>query len=199
MSTIKDTKILEAKVRPWKNPKERTDLQGVARVHLSSDAVQDLGLKPGQTCYIWKAGESPETRRQAVVWYTHENSMKKNIIQMSKTFQDICDLKLGDDLKISASGNLSEAEAISVKDLTAQEDSVKDIPEADKSMWESYIADTLCRCKKSPLFSCNCFLFPLIVFMGATAALNSSHGLQCRILALRIIFSSGSPAIQFCI
>jgi AAA family ATPase len=144
MSNTQDTKTLEAKVRPWQNPKERTDLKGVARVHLSSHALQELGLKPEQTCYFWKAGEGPEARRQAIVWYSHENSMRKNVVQMSKTFQDACDLKLGDDLKIIASGNLAAAESIVLKDITAQEDNSKDLLEADRPIWESYIADSLC-------------------------------------------------------
>jgi AAA family ATPase len=145
MSNNQDAKILEAKVRPWQNPKERTDLKGVARVHLSSHALQELGLKPEQACYFWKAGEAPETRRQAIVWYSHENSMRKNVVQMSKTFQDVCDLKLGDDLKIVASGNLGIAESIILKDITAQEDNNKELPEVDRPTWESYIADSLCR------------------------------------------------------
>lgn len=70
--------------------------------------------------------------------------MRKNVVQMSKTFQDACDLKLGDDLKIIASGNLAIAESIVLKDITAQEDNNKDLPEVDKPMWESYIADNLC-------------------------------------------------------
>jgi AAA family ATPase len=145
MSNNQDAKILEAKVRPWQNPKERTDLKGVARVHLSSHALQELGLKPEQACYFWKAGEAPETRRQAIVWYSHENSMRKNVVQMSKTFQDVCDLKLGDDLKIVASGNLGIAESIILRDITAQEDNNKELPEVDRPTWESYIADSLCR------------------------------------------------------
>lgn len=144
MSNIPDAKTLEAKVRPWQNPKERTDLKGVARVHLSSHALQDLGLKPEQTCYFWKAGEEPETRRQAIVWYSHENSMRKNVVQVSKTFQDACDLKLGDDIKIIAAGNLAAAVSIVLRDLTAQEDN-KELPELERPVWESYIADSLCR------------------------------------------------------
>jgi AAA family ATPase len=145
MSNIQDAKTLEAKVRPWSNLKERTDLKGVARVHLSSHALQDLGLKPEQACYLWKAGEAPETRRQAVAWYSHDNSMRKNVVQISKTFQDVCNLKLGDDLKLSAAGTLAIAESIILKDLTAQEDDNKEILELDRPMWESYIADNLCR------------------------------------------------------
>ena len=145
MSNIQDAKTLDAKVRPWQNPKERTDLKGVARVHLSSHALQELGLKPEQTCYVWKSGEAPETRRQAIVWYSHENSMRKNVVQMSKTFQDVCDLKLGDDLKLIASGNLAVAESIILKDVTAQEDNGKELSEVDRPVWESYAADSLCR------------------------------------------------------
>jgi AAA family ATPase len=144
MTNMHDSKTLEAKVRPWHNPKERSDLKGVARVHLSSQALQDLGLKPEQTCYIWKTGEAPEKRREAVVWYSHDNSMRKNVIQMSKTFQDVCNLKLGDDLTISASGSLAVAETIILKDLTAQEESSKELPESDRPVWEAYIADSLC-------------------------------------------------------
>lgn len=148
MSNTLASKVLEAKVRPWQNPKERTDLKGVARVHLSSHALQELGLKPEQACYIWKAEEPPETRRQAIVWYSHENSMRKNVVQMSKTFQDVCGLKLGDDLKITAAGNLEAAESIILKDVTTQDESNKEtsqIPEEEQHMWESYISDSLCK------------------------------------------------------
>jgi AAA family ATPase len=145
MSNNLDTKILEVKIRPWQNLKERPDQKGVARVHLSSHALQDLGLKPEQTCYLWKAGEAPETRRQAIVWYTHENSMRKNVAQISKTFQDACDFKLGDDLKISAAGNLAVAESVVLKDLAALKEDDQELPELDRPFWESHIAESLCR------------------------------------------------------
>jgi AAA family ATPase len=145
MSISQDTKILEVKIRPWQNPKERTDQKGVARVHLSSHALQDLGLKPEQTCYLWKAEDGPEKRRQAVVWYSHENSMRKNVAQISKTFQDVCDFKLGDDLKISAAGNLAIAESVVLKDITPPEENNQAIPELDRPFWESHIAESLCR------------------------------------------------------
>jgi AAA family ATPase len=160
MSNIQDAKALEAKVRPWQNPKERTDLKGVARVHLSSHALQELGLKPEQTCYFWKTGEVPESRRQGIAWYSHENSMRKNVVQMSKTFQDVCGLKLGDDLKIIASGSLEEARSIVVKDVTDMEDNIKEIAEVELPIWESYIADTLCRLELYYMLSSSwCFIW----------------------------------------
>lgn len=168
MSNIQDAKALEAKVRPWQNPKERTDLKGVARVHLSSHALQELGLKPEQTCYFWKTGDSPGSRRQGIVWYSHENSMRKNVVQISKTFQDVCGLKLGDDLKIIAAGSLELAKSVVLKDVTALEDNIKELSEAELPVWESYIADTLCRSNlyftlSSSRYFIRCYTRPLKV------------------------------------
>src|SRR3954452_5103984 len=104
MSDNKNTeKTLEAKVRPYPNPnsQERPDQKGVSRVLLSRDALLHLGLESGQICYLWRNGENQD-RIKAIAWLTSEKSMSKKVIQISKAFQDLYGLKLGEDLNICA-------------------------------------------------------------------------------------------------
>ena len=149
MSNIQDTqKILEVKIRPYSNQsnQERPDQKGVSRVHLCKEALLDLKLESGQPCYLWKTGESSDQRREAIAWLTAEKSLSKKVVQMSKTFQEACGVKLGDDLNICAAGTLGTAEVVVMRDITNLElENVPELGDQDRPHWEWYLRESLGR------------------------------------------------------
>jgi len=149
MSNIQDTqKTLEVKIRPYssQNNQERPDQKGVSRVHICREALLDLKLESGQPCYLWKIGENEDEKREAIAWLTAEKSLSKKVVQISKTFQEACGFKLGDDLNIKAAGTLSIAKSIVLKDVTAQDiEAAPELEEEDRPHWEWYLRESLGR------------------------------------------------------
>lgn len=147
MSNIQDApKTLEVKIRPFANQstKDRADQNGVSRVLLTSVALSELNLKPGQVCYIWKKDELD--RKEAIAWTTTEKNNNKKIIHMSKTFQDLLDFKLSDDLLVSAAGNVKIAEAVVLREITPQHpEEVPELQGEAKSHWEWFLRENLSR------------------------------------------------------
>ncbi|KAE8442096.1 hypothetical protein EG329_003854 [Mollisiaceae sp. DMI_Dod_QoI] len=151
MSNIQDTqKTLEVKIRPYSNQnyQERPDQKGVSRVHLSRDALLDLKLDSGKPCYLWKTSETEDQRREAVAWLTTEKSLSKKVIQMSKTFQELCGFKLGDDLIIRGTGYsyVTPLESIILRDVTTREvDTISELRDEERSHWEWFLRESLAR------------------------------------------------------
>ena len=147
-NTQSPQKTLEVKIRPYssQNNQERPDQKGVSRVQLCREALHDLRLDSGQLCYLWKTGESFDQRREGIAWLTAEKSLSKKVVQMSKSFQDACGFKLGDDLHISAAGTLNIAENVIIRDVTSLElDSVPELEDEDRPHWEWYLRESLGR------------------------------------------------------
>jgi AAA family ATPase len=152
MSTIQDAKkTLEVKIRPYSNQnnQERPDQRGISRVHMSREALLELGLQSGQACYLWKKDDDLEIRKEAVAWLTAEKNLSKKVVQMSKTFQEVCGYKLADDLVIAAAGNVNIAEKIILSDVTEGSEPVPELEAADKPFWEWYLRESLGRFKSS--------------------------------------------------
>lgn len=151
MSNIQETqKTLEVKIRPYSNQtnQERPDQKGVSRVHLCRDALLDLKLDSGRPCYLWKTTETEDQRKEAIAWLTTEKYLSKKVIQISKTFQELCGFKLGDDLNIKATGSpyVAPAESIILRDITAQElDATPELGDQDRPHWEWFLRESLCR------------------------------------------------------
>jgi hypothetical protein len=142
-------KTLEVKVRPYPNNLERPDQKGASRVYISREALYDLGLESGQKCCLWKSGQSPETGKEAIAWLT-QKPMNKNVIQLSKVYQEAGHFKLGDDLNISIGGNLTAATNVTLREITEQNiatDGNIDLPpELDAkglTRWEWFLGDAL--------------------------------------------------------
>jgi AAA family ATPase len=149
MSNIQDAqKALEVKIRPYSNQTnaERPDQKGVSRVHLCKEALFELRLEAGQPCFLWKS-ENEDQKREAIVWPTAEKSLSKKVIQMSKTFQEACGFKLGDDLKISAAGGaVSIADVIVLQDVTGEVvDTILELSDQDRPYWEWFLRESLSR------------------------------------------------------
>lgn len=144
-NAIELPKSLEVKIRPYSSPNyhERIDLKGVSRVHLCKEALLDLNLESGQVCYLWKINETEMHKREAVAWLTSEKSLSKKVIQISKTFQEICGFKLGDQLVIQAAGELDLADSIILRDKTTEDNVTPELEEFDRPHWEWYIREYL--------------------------------------------------------
>jgi AAA family ATPase len=148
MSNTQDMqKTLEVKIRPYSNQnnQERPDQKGISRVHMCKEALMDLGLQPGQAISLWKKDESTSLRRDAVAWLTAEKNLSKKVVQMSKTFQEVCGFKLADDLVIGAAGNVTVAESITLRDITEGSGPVSELGSEDKPHWEWYLRENLGR------------------------------------------------------
>ena len=154
-------KILEVKIRPYPNQsQERPDQDGASRVFLSMNALLDLGLASGQTCYIWKIGEGvaengkQTEKREAIAWLSTEKNLSKKVAQVSKVFQEACGLKLGDELGISSAGGVVPKVVVSVgfRDVTAEAgDGIEELDEEDKVHWEWHLSKHLGECGYSYL------------------------------------------------
>lgn len=141
-------KTLEVKIRPYSNQTnaERPDQKGVSRVHLCKEVLFELKLEAGQPCFLWKS-ENGDRKREAIVWPTAEKSLSKKVIQMSKTFQEACGFKLGDDLNISAAGGaIDVADVIVLRDVTTEAvDATLELSDQDRPYWEWFLRESLGR------------------------------------------------------
>lgn len=144
-SFVPSGKTLEVKIRPFSSGvQERADQKGVARVNLCKESLLDLRLESGQPCFLWKEGEQ---KREAIAWLTAEKSLSKKVIQVAKTFQEVCGFKLGDDVFISAAGSLASAENIILQDTSAAElDGVSDLGPEERPHWEWFLEESLGKC-----------------------------------------------------
>ena len=138
-------KTLEVKIRPYssQNNQERPDQKGVSRVHMCREALMDLGLQSGQACYLWKKDQASDSGREAVAWLTAEKNLSKKVVQMSKTFQEVCRFKLADDLVIRAAGDIDIAESIVLRDVAEGSEPVPELTADDKFHWEWYMRENL--------------------------------------------------------
>ncbi len=143
--SLETRKTLEVKIRPFNHPnnQERPDQKGASRVHLCSETLRELRLEAGQLCYLWKVGDTPEQRREAIVWPALEKNLNKKVVQVSKTFQEATGFKLADDLEICAAENknIPVAETIVLRDVTAE----TELTEEDKPYWEWFLKESLGR------------------------------------------------------
>ncbi len=140
-------KTLEVKIRPYPTQiQEKGDFKGAARVYLSSDALLDLGLRPGQVCSLWRLNEAANERRDAIAWNTPEKSMGKKVVQMSRVLQEACGFKLSEELKIVAAGDLRAVETLVLRDVTAKESlDAEELGDEERKCWEWYLSDHLCK------------------------------------------------------
>lgn len=139
---------IEARIRPYSgnNNQERLDQKGVSRVYLCKEVLTALKLDPGQVCYLSKIDEigSPIQKREAIIWPTHEKNLSKRVVQVSKTFQEACGFKLGDNVLIEPAGTIHESENVVLKDVTTLiSEDTPELEEHDKSHWEWYIRENL--------------------------------------------------------
>ena len=104
-------KSLEAKIR-LQDPKAASQKTAL-RVLLSKEAFYELGFNSGQTCALEWEGH----RREAVAW-PFLQPLAKNVVILSRAFQELCGLKLSDQVRISLVGDTVAAESVSLRDIS---------------------------------------------------------------------------------
>ncbi|PBP24057.1 AAA family ATPase-like protein [Diplocarpon rosae] len=141
MSYIQKTeKTFEVKVRDHTTT-ARSDQNGIARIYLTSTALSELNLKPGQLCHIWRSEE--ETHMEAIAWNTTEKSLGKGTATMSREYRNFLGIKLGD-VNICAAGTVRSAETIVLRDLSTS-DEVQELQGEEKMHWIWFLRGHLSR------------------------------------------------------
>lgn len=136
-------KSIEVKVRPIptsssdKGPEK--SLKGASRVYVNKEVLFELtgtALENGKPCVIEKSLENGDvSKREASLWAAADVKLSRAVVQMSKVFQDACDIKLGDQIRIVYidGKSISEAEDVVLEDITQDQPEIK---EADLWFWE---------------------------------------------------------------
>ncbi|KAJ0117957.1 aa-domain-containing protein [Diaporthe amygdali] len=128
-------KFIEVKIRPVPSPSDKSaekTLKGASRIYVSKDVLLELtgtALENGKRCYVEKILENGQaTTREASLWASADPKMSRAVAQMSKPFQDACDFKLGDQVKvIYTDGNaVPEAEEVVLEDVTTNQPAIEE-------------------------------------------------------------------------
>jgi AAA family ATPase len=134
MSDTQSTqKTLEVKIRTLPT-QERQDQKDVSRVFLSKDALLDLRLEAGQPCYIWRLDGTGNRRHEALAWPSPQK-LNKNVVQMFRTFQDMCSFKLEDRIAVAPSQELQTATCVILRDTSSN----GPLSQRDRIPWEWYL------------------------------------------------------------
>lgn len=136
-------KSIEAKVRPI--PTSSSDkgseksLKGASRIYVNKEVLFELtgtALQNGKPCVIEKTMESGQvSKREASLWAAADLKLSRAVVQMSKVFQDACEIKLGDQVRIFYTDGRStpDAKDVILEDITQDQ---PDIKEEDLWFWE---------------------------------------------------------------
>lgn len=136
-------KFIEVKVRPI--PTSSSDkgseksLKGASRIYVNKEILFDLtgtALENGKPCVVEKILEDGQvTKREASLWAAADTKLSRAVVQMSKAFQDACDFKLGDQVKVMYvdGKSIPEADEVILEDITADQPAIK---EEDLQFWE---------------------------------------------------------------
>lgn len=136
-------KLVEVKVRPI--PTNSSDkgseksLKGASRIFVNKELLYELvgtALENGKSCFVEKTLEDGQvTKREATLWVAADPKLSRAVAQMSKAFQDACDFKLGDQVKIVYTDGKTtpDADEVVLEDVTAEQPGVK---VDDLSFWE---------------------------------------------------------------
>ena len=115
-------------------------------MNMALGTLLDLGLESGQTCYIWRVGDTFDSKREATAWLAAEKNLSRKVVQLSKAFQEACGFKLVDELNICSAGGAFPriAENVLLRDVTAEEDdAVSELTETERPHWEWYVGHQL--------------------------------------------------------
>lgn len=121
-------KFVEVRIRPVPSPSDKSGdkapLKGASRIYVNKEVLLELtgtALENGKRCFVEKTLEDGKaTTREASLWAAADPKVSRGIVQMSKPFQDACDFKLGDQVKIIYTDGqaLPEAEEVVLEDIT---------------------------------------------------------------------------------
>ncbi|PSS00621.1 P-loop containing nucleoside triphosphate hydrolase protein [Coniella lustricola] len=128
-------KFIEVKVRPI--PTSSSDkgadksLKGASRIYVNKEVLYELAgtaLENGKPCAVEKTlPDGQVTRREGSLWTAADPKLSRAVAQMSKAFQDACEFKLGDQVKVIYSGEktVPGAEDVLLEDITADQPSIR--------------------------------------------------------------------------
>jgi AAA family ATPase len=156
---------LDAKVRPWTNPGlEKPTLQGTGRLFISKDSFIALTGGLGDPCHCiierLDEGEQPLRCEASVSTQPGGGNLSPNIVTMSRAFQEASGFRIGNQVRITLSGQkMPDAGVVAV-----QEEVGTDPVEPDPAMmyppvWETPISLALSRAQ---------LIYPGMVLKGVT-------------------------------
>lgn len=136
-------KSIEVKVRPIPTSSldkgSEKSLRGASRIYVSKEILFELtgtALENGKPCVIERNLDNGEvSKREASLWAAADTKLSRAVVQMSKAFQDACDIKLGDQVRIvyTHGKSTTEAEDVILEDITQDQADIKD---EDLWFWE---------------------------------------------------------------
>lgn len=127
-------KYIEVKVRPIPTSSDKSSdksLKGASRVYVNKEVLVELtgtALENGKPCFVERTLEDGRAvTREASLWAATDPKMSRAVVQMSKPFQDACEFKLGDQVKLIYTDGkaIPEAEEVVIEDLTVDQPSIK--------------------------------------------------------------------------
>lgn len=139
-------KSIEVKVRPipTSSSEKGSDksLKGTSRIYVNREVLFELtgtALENGKPCVVEKTRDNGDvSQREASLWAAADLKLSRAVVQMSKVFQDACDIKLGDQVKIvyTEAKSTPDAQEVVLEDITQDQPSIK---EEDRWFWERTI------------------------------------------------------------
>ncbi|KAG8168000.1 hypothetical protein KVR01_003689 [Diaporthe batatas] len=137
-------KFVEVRIRPVPSPTDKSGggdktLKGASRIYVNKEVLLELtgtALENGKPCYVEKIlDDGQATTREASLWAAADPKVSRGIVQMSKPFQDACDLKLGDQVKIIYTDGkaVPDAEEVVLEDVTTGQPAIN---KEDIVFWE---------------------------------------------------------------
>lgn len=138
-------KFVEVRIRPVPSPSDKSGggdkapLKGASRIYVNKEVLLELtgtALENGKPCYVEKILEDGQaTTREASLWAAADPKVSRGIVQMSKPFQDACDFKLGDQVKVIYTDGkaVPDAEEVVLEDVTTGQPAIK---KEDLVFWE---------------------------------------------------------------
>lgn len=127
-------KYIEAKVRPIPTSSDKSSdksLKGASRIYVNKEVLLELtgtALENGKPCFVERTLENGQAvTREASLWAATDPKMSRAVVQMSKPFQDACEFKLGDQVKLiyTDGKTISDAEEVILEDVTVDQSSIK--------------------------------------------------------------------------
>lgn len=127
-------KFVEVRIRPVPSPSDKSGdktLKGASRIYVNKEVLLELtgtALENGKRCYVEKILEDGKaTTREASIWAAADPKVSRGVVQMSKPFQDACDFKLGDQVKVIYTDGqaVPEAEEVVLEDVTTSQPAIE--------------------------------------------------------------------------
>ncbi|KAH8681459.1 P-loop containing nucleoside triphosphate hydrolase protein [Xylariales sp. PMI_506] len=111
--------------------------KNAAKIFINKQVFYEVGFQSGQVCIIEavevKDGSGATGKpREAIAWPSTEN-IQKNVVMLSRALKGAALLELGDGIRLSAAGDVPDAETVVVRDVSKDAAPITDPTE--KSHW----------------------------------------------------------------